>query len=1137
MEANLAMQEHNTLQLLQRNLSNAMDLIDTHIMRGYLEKLPELAVMEPDEELLKCYDYMQFFKITELVYEKDEFSVFKLATVLHTLSEDFCSVALVIRSDGLTNHFYLGVRSQEHGKSTGRMRKMLSKSMKGIFPGTRIHEIMNNDPEIQHTQQDIQHAESVSCVSCVADYKRIGDSITNNEFIQGLEKFVMSMRGQKYTAVLLADNIGHDELQAYKLDCERVYTQISPFAEMQVNYTVSESLQTGQSDALGQGKNFTKGTTITEGKTRGTSETETRGKSISESKGTVHTTSNSFGDTFTVSRSDTFSISKSWGHSSSLTVGMPGAPSATVGESKSIGLGYSHSKGTSNSVSYTRGTSDSVSDTLTHGFNQSLSRGVNESDSQSAGYSASVADTFSLTHTDSFSETKGESRGLTLNAKNMTLKNMMHRIEQKIKRIEECESIGMWNFAAYFLGEDAYVTKTAANIYHSLMSGNESGAERSLVHTWCAGSTDDSVKARQKKAIEALTAQLSVFCHPLFMKQKILYADHREFELVSPAVLVSTNELALHMGLPRHSVKGLPVVEYESFAQEVVVVNDEEETDCQIPIGHVFHMGEETHTPLSLHLESLTSHTFVTGSTGSGKSNTVYHILQEVSKLKADNGTDQSAEKKVAFLVIEPAKGEYRAQFPQINYYCSNEKYGQLIQINPFSFPKEIHVLEHIDRLTEILNVCWPMYAAMPAVLKSAIEKAYQTAGWDMNTSENKYHSQLFPTFEDVLHALDHEIQESAYSEEVKGNYIGSLSTRLKSMTNGLNRKLFCAEETNLHILFDESSIVDLSRIGSSETKSLIMGLLILKLQEYRMSQRESEGIGANAKLRHITVLEEAHNILKKTSTEQSQESSNLIGKSVEMLTNTIAEIRTFGEGFIIVDQAPNLLDTAAIRNTNTKIIMRLPEESDRQITGKSAALKDDQIPEIAKLAKGVAVVYQNNWREAVLGKIKKAADPVRSKRDSVPKQQKTNKQDKKKRGCTLLKFLLRYYLSPRRLNESQIDKLLAECAFMELNAAQKVALCKDISELKMKNMYCVIGSVISHLIDHPEHYSPDKTIDCMEAKRQMSNAMLSDLRGFTAQEHIVMLHSYLNIQMQNYPDDAKWFAQILSATRTISMR
>lgn len=163
--------------------------------------------------------------------------------------------------------------------------------------------------------------------------------------------------------------------------------------------------------------------------------------------------------------------------------------------------------------------------------------------------------------------------------------------------------------------------------------------------------------------------------------------------------------------------------------------------------------------------------------------------------------------------------------------------------------------------------------------------------------------------------------------------------------------------------LFDKSAIIDISRVGAMETKSLIMGLVVLKLQEYRLANQAE----MNSSLKHITVLEEAHNLLKKTSTEQSAESSNITGKSVEMLTNAIAEIRTFGEGFVIVDQAPNLLDTAAIRNTNTKIVLRLLESSDREITGGAIALKEPQFKELSKLPTGVAAIYQNDWQEAVL--------------------------------------------------------------------------------------------------------------------------------------------------------------------------
>ena len=224
----------------------------------------------------------------------------------------------------------------------------------------------------------------------------------------------------------------------------------------------------------------------------------------------------------------------------------------------------------------------------------------------------------------------------------------------------------------------------------------------------------------------------------------------------------------------------------------------------------------------------------------------------------------------------------------------------------------------------------------------------------------------VFPTFFDLLDILPGVIEESHYSKDTQSDYVGALCTRVKSLTNGIYGSVLCAEDALTdEALFDRNVIVDLSRVGSMETKSLLMGILVMKLQEYRMCSS-----GMNSRLRHVTVLEEAHNLLRKTSAEQSQEGANLQGKSVEMLANAIAEMRTYGEGFIIADQAPGLLDMSVIRNTNTKIILRLPDEEDRKLVGKSAALKEAQIDELSKLPLGVAAVYQNEWPEAVLCKI-----------------------------------------------------------------------------------------------------------------------------------------------------------------------
>ena len=280
-------------------------------------------------------------------------------------------------------------------------------------------------------------------------------------------------------------------------------------------------------------------------------------------------------------------------------------------------------------------------------------------------------------------------------------------------------------------------------------------------------------------------------------------------------------------------------------------------------------------------------------------------------------------------------------------------------------------MLEHIDRIVEIFNACWPMYAAMPAILKDAIEKSYERVGWNLRNSLCE--PLTFPTFVDLIETLPNVLNSSLYSTDTKSDYAGALITRIQSLTNGINGQIFCSgAELSGKDLFEQNVIVDLSRVGSSETKSLLMGVIVMKLQEYRLHLEKM-----NEQLVHVTILEEAHNLLRKTSVAQSQEGANLQGKAVEMLTNSIAEMRTYGEGFIIADQAPALLDEAVIRNTNTKIVLRLPDESDRELVGASMALSDVQKRELAKLPKGVAAIYQNDWVEAVLCHFEEYKDAV----------------------------------------------------------------------------------------------------------------------------------------------------------------
>lgn len=973
--------EFTGLTQLQRNLEKCLLIVDDEVMKGYVSHIADFPVVGADETFLDSLDPIQFFRITEIVYQEDEFSPVKLAAVYSTLRNKPCTLSLMIRSDGKNNEFYLGVRSLKEKYSSGTMKAMLKDTLLGQFPGSK--EEPTPDVSLPKNMSGIN---CISCVTGIADYKQERQQVDDSNFLQGMEKFVDGMHGRAYTALFLAENLSAEQLGDIRRNYENIYTQLSPFANVQLMFSSNETNSSGVTKSQGSTTTTTEGHNENRSVTDSQAETETHSTSTTEGNTVTHGIfeSNSHGNTS--GSSEAHGVSDSVANGASINTSTSIGQTSTTGVHMGTrGLGVDHSVGVSKtqtfgmaySVTKTHGTSttntvsQSVSDTLSHGINNSTGTSTSategSSDAQSRthgiavqeGTSNASSESVSFVNADTLSETFGKTQGITLNAQNRTLADTLKKLDRQIERVDECESIGMWNFSAYFLGESAAEAGTAAYMYQSVVMGNNSSVETSAVNTWNFPQNEETEENKAKaEAFRNIYQYLYHSKNPEFCYYGAGY-DKNRLVIVDPTSRVSTNELALHMGLPRHSVKGLPVMEHTAFAQEVIRMgrhknNDQKDKDIQkkmIQIGNVYHLGETTATPVELDLNSLAMHTFISGSTGSGKSNIVYHILSELRK------------KSVPFLVIEPAKGEYHKVFPDVAYYGTNPSIGAVLQLNPFAFPKEIHVLEHIDRLVEIISVCWPMYAAMPAVLKDSIERAYRVAGWNLKTSHNKISEKLFPTFSDVLHELDTTISESKYSQDTKGDYIGSLSTRLKSLTNGINGEIFTGNEIDLAQLFDRNAIIDISHVGSMETKALIMGIVVLKLQEYRISHAK----GMNSPLSHITVLEEAHNLLKKTSTEQSQESANVQGKSVEMLTNTIAEIRTYGEGFIIVDQAPNMLDTAVIRNTNTKIILRLPEKDDREITGKAMTLNDDQIMELARLETGVGAVYQNDWQAAVL--------------------------------------------------------------------------------------------------------------------------------------------------------------------------
>lgn len=936
--------DEQAVELTDRLLATAA--VELH--NAYLPQLRNVyAPIDPSIEYpmgFNADNNIRSMNITKWIVDPNEDSLEKLVNVYDVLSDEECNIALIFNRTSESTEVFLAVVNSDNARDNidaDNFSRRMSDALRGNFPGSEVGPA--NRGLIPCL--DNRRLSSVAAVSNIPAEKN--EKFVTQTIEKVLDGIVPGRPSEDYTIVLLATPI-HD-IESRKLRLAELHSLLTPYASWTTNYTYHQNDSIGSSATIGINAGVSAG--------RQVGSNQAVAQNYNETDSTNESTSESSNESVTDSSTSTESITDT------VTDGRNESSSGGV----NLVVSASHTESSSHSTSTATGTSSSTGKAISNSLGKAVTSGVGKAVSKGASVTSGVSQAVNLganfggsfARSSTVTATIGADEGITQTFKNYSIQHALEILELQMKRYDLASALGMWDFCAYVLSEDHNVANNVAHTYLALTQGKESYMSQAAVNLWRGDLGEQSADAA------AICSYLRDLRHPAFALSPALLDQHPSFSVypatVDATTALSGKELAYSLNFPKKSVPGLPVIECASFGRNVSTF-DGTQPQQGLCMGKVFHMHREERIRTFLSKDSLALHTFVTGSTGAGKTNTVCRIL------------DQALDQQVNFLVIEPAKGEYKDVYgnrEDVNVFGTNPEFTPLLRINPFSFPSGIHVLEHLDRLVEIFNVCWPMYAAMPAVLKDAVARSYEDCGWDLAASDNPYGADLFPCFADVARNVREILDSSEYDAENKGAYKGSLLTRLNSLTNGLNGMMLSSNEVDASVLFDANTVIDLSRIGSAETKSLLMGLLVLKLQEHRMAEKK----GMNQPLRHLTVLEEAHNLLKRSSSSQGSESGDLTGKSVEMISNAIAEMRTYGEGFIIADQAPGLLDMAAIRNTNTKIIHRLPDLSDRELAGRAANLNDQQIVELARLPKGVAAIYQNDWVEPVLCKIAKAED------------------------------------------------------------------------------------------------------------------------------------------------------------------
>lgn len=401
-----------------------------------------------------------------------------------------------------------------------------------------------------------------------------------------------------------------------------------------------------------------------------------------------------------------------------------------------------------------------------------------------------------------------------------------------------------------------------------------------------------------------------------------------------------------------------------------VSVSHRSDTDRVLTLGA--QVGSDTGTSrLGLPLDDLTMHAFVAGITGSGKTTTMLSLLDQISR----HG--------VPWMVIEPVNStgnDYRWFLNRPGHehmivLTAGDDSTAPLRLNPLEVPEGATVGEHLSALLASFDAAFSLWDPLPAIYRSALEQCYFEAGFSL---EDRGGHRRWPTVRDLLREMKLATDDLDYSGEVRSNIIAASRVRIEQLLTGPMRSVFdCTTSTPVDQMLARPCVVELARVGASNEKEVafVIAILLTMIAELRRGEPQSR------RLRHVIVVEEAHKLLRKSEGGNSEEKGDAGQAASQLFANLLAEVRKAGQGIIVVDQDPAKLVADAYKNTNLKIMHRLPAKADRELIGDTMRFDEDHLSEAAGLARFHAFVHAEGYDRPGLIRI----DNLRSDDDGPP--------------------------------------------------------------------------------------------------------------------------------------------------------
>jgi len=384
----------------------------------------------------------------------------------------------------------------------------------------------------------------------------------------------------------------------------------------------------------------------------------------------------------------------------------------------------------------------------------------------------------------------------------------------------------------------------------------------------------------------------------------------------------------------------------------------------RIPVGEIQIGTLQRGGLVTAPVKDFTRHALITGFTGSGKTNTVLFLLNQLW-----------THNKIPFLVIESAKKEYRALmnvpgFQDLLVFTFGDETTSPFRFNPFELLPGVRVEAHLGRLQACFDAALPQFGILPSLIAESLEEIYKEKGWKLtDRNDNPKETRLFPTMRDMLRVVIRSVEGRGYSGEMRDNLRAASAGRIGSLLRGSRGRMFgCQRSFPAEVIFNRPVILELNDLNEDD-KALTMMFLLMWLREFREMHVAPQ-------LQHLTVVEEAHNVVSNVaSVGNSEVSADTKAKAVAAFSNMLSEVRAYGEGIMISDQSPEKLAPDAMRNTNLQIAHQLRDRRDREAVARAMIMDEEQQNYLGKLRIGEAAFFRTGMEKATFIRVPEFKD------------------------------------------------------------------------------------------------------------------------------------------------------------------